>query len=214
MLKTLALGLTTALALCLPASAHEVWLERDGAGPARIYLGEPADAVPDNGDPEFPKLQNPVVFTSDVAKPATLIRKANHIEATVAEPGDVRLRDDAVFEPWDDENVKAGVIYYARSGRTDTKGVLDLELVPVAADSDEFVATFRGAPLADASVVIITPDKWQKTFKTDTAGKITVPSLGTGRYLVSVTHELAEKGQVHGDPVEKVMHVSTLTFVR
>ena len=29
--------------LALPATAHEVWVERDAAGPARIYLGEPAD---------------------------------------------------------------------------------------------------------------------------------------------------------------------------
>lgn len=36
-------SILAALALCLPAAAaaHEVWVERDGAGPARIYLGEP-----------------------------------------------------------------------------------------------------------------------------------------------------------------------------
>ena len=31
--------------LASPAMAHEVWVERDAAGPARIYLGEPADPV-------------------------------------------------------------------------------------------------------------------------------------------------------------------------
>src|SRR3546814_7377782 len=39
--------------LASPATAHEVWVERDAAGPARIYLGEPADPVPAAGDPEF-----------------------------------------------------------------------------------------------------------------------------------------------------------------
>ena len=44
---------------CLPAmaQAHEVWVERDGAGPARIYLGEPGDPLPEGGDPEFEKLK-------------------------------------------------------------------------------------------------------------------------------------------------------------
>ena len=31
-----------ALILAAPAAAHEIWVERDGNGPARIYLGEPA----------------------------------------------------------------------------------------------------------------------------------------------------------------------------
>jgi hypothetical protein len=34
---------TAAALLALPAAAHEVWIERDAAGPARVYLGEPAD---------------------------------------------------------------------------------------------------------------------------------------------------------------------------
>jgi hypothetical protein len=42
MMKLLA-GL--ALALPLPAAAHEIWVERDAHGPARIYLGEPAEVV-------------------------------------------------------------------------------------------------------------------------------------------------------------------------
>ena len=43
---------------CLPAmaQAHEVWVERDGAGPARIYLGEPGDPLPEGGDPDLESL--------------------------------------------------------------------------------------------------------------------------------------------------------------
>ncbi|WP_373928573.1 hypothetical protein QTN93_18045 [Sphingomonas aerolata] len=41
------------------ADAHEVWVERDGTGPARIYLGEPAEPMPAGGDPEFANLKTP-----------------------------------------------------------------------------------------------------------------------------------------------------------
>jgi hypothetical protein len=212
-MKSLAVAFSALIALLAPAAAHEVWIERDGDGPARVYLGEPNVPVTEAGDPEFPQLQTPVVFGADPAKPAALTRKTNHIEAA-AEPGDVRLRDDSVFEPWEDEGKQAGVIYYARAGRTDTSAKLDLELVPVAAGGDEFVAMFRGQPLVDADIVVITPDYWQKSFKTDAAGKVSVPAMGAGRYLVNVSHTLDETGKVHGKDVAKVMHISTLTFVR
>src|SRR3546814_5760859 len=64
--------------LASPATAHEVWAERDAAGPARIYLGEPADPVPAAGDPEFSKLTAPRLIGADGAKPAALVRRANH----------------------------------------------------------------------------------------------------------------------------------------
>lgn len=68
--------LFAALVLCLPATAHahEIWIERDGAGPARIYLGEP---MPIGGDPEFAKLKAPRIL----AHPdAVLTRRAGFIE--------------------------------------------------------------------------------------------------------------------------------------
>jgi hypothetical protein len=97
------------------AGAHEVWVERDGNGPARIYLGEPAEALPEGGDPEFAKLTMPKVLSGDHAQ---LIRKAGWLEVAVA-PGDVRVTDDAVFAPWGPDDRKQGVIYHARAGRND-----------------------------------------------------------------------------------------------
>ena len=46
MLKTPSLALVAALTISSSAAAHEVWVERDGSGPARVYLGEPAEPVP------------------------------------------------------------------------------------------------------------------------------------------------------------------------
>ena len=71
-----------ALAAPIPAAAHEVWVERDASGPARIYLGEPNEAVPDAGDPEFPRLKAPKV-SQGTNKAVATVRPANHIEAAV-----------------------------------------------------------------------------------------------------------------------------------
>lgn len=215
MLKITTLALSSALMLAGAAQAHEVWLERDGAGPVRVYLGEPADPVPPNGDPEFPNLKSPVVFTTDPAAPAALTRKADHIEAAVKTPGDVRAQDDNVFEPWKGQGDKLeGVAYYARAGRVETATRLDLEIAPVAADSDTFVVVWKGQPLADASVNIVNPERWQKSFKTDAAGKVTVPAAASGRYLLAVSHPVEGAATLGGKAVGKVYHTSTLTFVK
>lgn len=214
MLKTIPSALAVLL-LASPAAAHEVWLERDGAGPARVYLGEPAEPVPPGGDPEFAKLKTPVVFTASQDKPAALTRKADHLEAAVSGPGDVRLVDSSVFAPWKgNKGALEGAMFHARAGRSETRTALDLEITPLAPNGDAFVVAYKGKPLADASVMLINPERWSKSFKTDAAGKVTVPTTWDGRYLLAINHTADEPGKVQGQDVTKVHHVSTLTFVK
>ncbi len=192
------------------AQAHEVWVERDKAGPARIYLGEPAEAMPEGGDPEFEKLKSPkIVGASSVGTS----RKTGYIEAAVP-AGDVRVVDDSVFEPWGEEGKKQGVIYYARAGRESPTSQLPLEIVPTAANADSFLVMRGGKPLPAAKVTIISPDKWSKALVTDAQGRITPPLRDKGRYILSTQHE--EKGDLslRDAKVATLYHISTLTFVR
>ncbi|MGH6632519.1 DUF4198 domain-containing protein [Sphingopyxis sp.] len=201
--------------LASPAAAHEVWIERDATGPARIYLGEPADVVPDAGDPEFPNLKAPKLFQADASKPAPLVRRANHIEAAVAGSGDLRLTDDNVFAPWEGEGGKwEGVVYYARAGRAEARTVLDLEISPVNANADSFAVSWLGKPLAGAKVTVVNADRWQKSFIADAQGRVTVPVTTPGRYLLSVSHDVEGARALGGKTVAKTIHVSTLTFAK
>src|SRR3546814_18445871 len=100
--------------LASPATAHEVWVERDAAGPARIYLGEPADPVPAAGDPEFSKLTAPRLIGAEAAKPAALVRRANHIEAEVHGTGEVRVTDGPDFGPGEAEGDRTTVVQVKR----------------------------------------------------------------------------------------------------
>lgn len=196
--------------LASPATAHEVWVERDANGPARIYLGEPADPVPEAGDPEFSKLTAPRLVGADAA----LVRRANHIEAAVTGTGDVRLTDDNVFAPWEAEGGKwEGVIYYARAGRTETRSALDLEIVPTAAGANSFVVNWLGKPLPGAKVTVINADRWQKSFAANDQGRIDVPVTGAGRYLLSTSHDVEGARTLGGKEVAKTYHISTLTFI-
>lgn len=200
--------------LAAPAAAHEVWIERDASGPARIYLGEPADIVPEAGDPEFHKLKSPALFQADRSRTAPLVRRTNHIEAAVSGAGDVRLTDDNVFAPWEGEGGKwEAVVYYARAGRTDTKTILALEIAPTAANADSFTVNWQGKPLPGTKVIVVNADRWQKSFTADAEGRVSVPVTGPGRYLLSVSHDVAGARTLGGKTVAKTIHVSTLTFI-
>src|SRR3546814_3039367 len=116
------------------------------------------------------------------ARPAALVRRANHIEAAVTGTGDVRVTDGNVFAPWEAEGGKwEGVVYYARAGRTETRSALDLEIVPTAPEANSFVVNWLGKPLPGAKVTVINADRWQKSFAANDQGRIDVPVTGTDR---------------------------------
>ena len=194
----------------LPAAqAHEVWVERDGTGPARIYLGEPETVLSEGGDPEFHHLQTPKLVPDSKAP---LARKAGFIEVA-ALAGDVRLQDDTVFDSWGDEGKKEGIVYYARAGRSDPRAVLPFEIAPASAGADRFILTRNGTPVPDADITVITPDKWSKSFKTDAQGGVTVPLMGKGRYLLSASHKDEGAFDTPKGKVVALNRVTTTTFV-
>lgn len=208
-MKTLSIALAALLSLSSTAQAHEVWVERDGTGPARIYLGEPGEAMPEGGDPEFEKLKSPKLVPGSSA---AQVRKTGYIEVA-APAGDVRVIDDTVFAPWGEEGKKEGVIYYARAGRAEAKAGLPLEIVPTAANADSFTLVRDGKPVPATKLTVISPDKWTKAFTTDAQGRVTLPIKDKGRYILSATHE--EKGDLSlaGQKVATLYHMATLTFL-
>lgn len=197
------------LAIAAPAAqAHEVWIERDGTGPARIYLGEPAEVLPEGGDPEFGNLKAPRLLSSATA---AQVRKAGYIEVAVP-PGDVRAHDDAVFAPWGPDDRKEGIAYFARAGRSEARSALPFEIAPVAPGGDRFVLVRDGKPVADAEVTAISPDKWTKSLKTDAQGTFAVPVRGKGRYILTASHKDDAGGTTSLGKVAVLHRIATTTF--
>ncbi|KAB7769849.1 hypothetical protein [Xanthomonas maliensis] len=212
-MKSLLLSCLALASLSLSAHAHEIWIERDGSGPVRIYFGEPAQETLDHGQDEIKRVTRPSVFGS-VGKAGPLQRGSDYLTAPLSGAGDAWLRDDAVFEPWKGESGSyEAVSYYARAGRTTPSAKLDLELVPTAANADTLSVLYRNAPLAKAEVTLIDPQKWQKTLVADAQGKVTLPALRSGRHILVVSHKEPVSREVGGKPVSLVHHISTLTFL-
>lgn len=203
--------LFAALLLCLSgaAEAHEVWIERDGDGPARIYLGEPAEAMPVGGDPEFAKLTAPKLLSAPGAR---LERKAGFLEAAVP-AGDVRAWDDNVFQPWGEAGSRQSVVYYARAGRSEPRAALPFEFVPVTAGGDRFRLVRDGKPVAATEVTLIAPDKATTKLATDARGEVAAPVAGKGRYLLTAALEDKGAHSTPAGPVAVLHRITTISFV-
>lgn len=206
-MRTLALIL--ALAMPAIADAHEIWVERDANGPARIYLGEPAEALPPGGDPEFKRLVSPRIVGQTNFQ---LQRKAGFLEAKVP-AGDVRVIDDSVFAPWGEDGAKEGVAYYARAGRTDTATKMPYEIAPLTAGGNRFALTQRGKPVPAAKITVITPERKSVELTAGADGAVAVPVAGKGRYLLTAAQAETGKLRVAAGPVDKLHHIATTSFV-
>ncbi len=199
-------------AFAIGAQAHQVWVERDATGPAKIYVGD-VDGDRDAGD-DVKKLEATTrVFGTDPKQTVKVVAKHDHLEADAGK-GDVRLINDQVWKPWKNkEGQLQAAVFNSRAGRTETSAALDFELVPVAANSNTFTLLFKGKPLANKNVTIVNPEQWTKGFKTDDAGRIEVPVAGKGRYILMSSHELKGDAEVGGEKVQKLSYTTTLSFV-
>lgn len=203
LLAALAMGVATG------AQAHEVWIERSGDGPARIFLGEPENPRFPDGDPQFPKLKAPKLVPASTAKQT---RGAGYIEVA-APKGDVRAWDDNIFAPWDEEGKKNGVIYYARAGRSETRGVMPFELVPVTANGTKFVLMKDGKPAPKVTVRLLTPDRWMKNVDTDANGVVELPIRESGLYILHASVKDDRPTDLPNGKVDVLHRTTTTSFM-
>lgn len=203
-------SLLLAALLTMPAAAgaHEIWIERDGNGPARIYLGEPAEPMPPGGDPEFAKLKAPRLLPAPEAAPK---RRAGYLEAAVP-AGDVRLSDDAVFAPWGEPGRREGVIYYARAGRREARAALPVELVPVTAGASVFRLVRDGRPVAATKVTAVAPDRSTRELVTDADGRVDLGAPVPGRHLLAAALREEGRHRVAAGPVDVLHRITTTSF--
>jgi uncharacterized GH25 family protein len=196
------------------AQAHFIWIEHDGDGAAQAYFGEWAEDVREKTGGALDRIKSPRAFLTDQTKTLPLERRADHIAIAATGTGDVRLVEDGLAAR---EDACAGgrtkTVFHAKAGCRDTQAVLDLELIPVAANVSTFTLELRGQPLAKTEVKVFGPPKWQKSLRTDEQGRVTLQTPWAGRYVVEVIHMEEKPGESGGEAYNRLRHVSTLSFV-
>jgi len=159
MLKSVAtLTMVVMISLSQSAQAHYVWLERDGDGAARTYLGEWIEDIREKSGGLLDRIKAPRVFLGASTEPLPVKRNENNLEIQVKGRGDVRLVESGT-PPRGQKGGVTKTIYYAKAGRAETAAKLDLELVPTKPNGNALVLTFLGAPLPKADVTLVGPSK-------------------------------------------------------
>lgn len=197
-----------------PAQAHYVWLERDGNAAARAYFGEFGEDLREKSGAVLDRIAAPRAFQADPTASLPIERRADHLEIAAAPAGDLRLVE-AGMAPRDDRRAggKTKTVFYAREGRTENRAHLDLELVPVTPHGNVFTLLLRGAPVAKTEVKVFGPPRWEKGFRTDDQGRVTIATPWRGRYVVEVVHLEERPGGAGADAHDRLRHVATLSFV-
>lgn len=182
------------------AHADYVWLERDAAGAATAYVGEldGARLAPTT-------ITSPRAYLAD-GKDLPLTTEAERLVIGSEVKGDVRLVASRVGEK--------GVLnyYQAKNGRSETKAVNDLELVPTEANGNTFKLVWKGNVVAASQVNVDTSEGWRRVLKPAKDGTVTLPTPFPGRYLLEVTARINDSVTVDGKKYEDVRHTATLTF--
>lgn len=182
------------------AHADYVWLERDTAGAAHAYIGE---FEAEKGSPA--SISAARAFMAD-GKDLPLSAEAERLNIAAPANGDLRLAATRIGEK--------GVLNYfqAKNGRSETKAVNDLELVPTETNGNTFKLVWKGNTVAASQVNVETSEGWHRVLKPAKDGTVTLNPVFPARYLLEVTARVNGTVTLDGKKYDDVRHTATLTF--
>lgn len=202
-----AVALSASLALANPAYANYLWLEKDGAAEAgqarfRVYSGEL-----DKRDAAMPQIQLPKAVPSADAPALPLTPRGDHLSIDASQAG-----GDLRFSAHEVTGANTVVFYQARYGRTDTKAVNELELVPTTPGGNTFRLMWKGNAVAATQVNVETSEGWRRVLKPGKDGTVTMTTPFPGLYVMEVTAKVNGSVTIDGKEYTDVRHVATLSF--
>ena len=208
-MKKSLLTLIAIVGLSVPLSAHQLWLEREGSV-MNAYFGH----WPNFKEKEEGERLKAIKGVEVTPKEAYLktVRQSDHVEVFVNKIGDIGLTE--AMEPRKGKMVDFTVrtIFLAREGRSESKTLLQLDMVPEYPNSNTFTLLLNNKPLPKSKVVLTAPNTWNKNFMSDEAGKVSIQTPWLGDYVAYVEFTDKTKGEVGGIGYEQTNYILTLHF--
>ena len=204
-----------ALSFIGAASAHSLWLERQGDG-LRLYFGEFEENLREVSLGLLDRLspQAKVAVAGDKAlkvdKTADFFTVAGVVSAddsVVAE--DVRISERRAGEKTTRMLSRLGARYVADFKERPPVNTLDV--VP-AGKLGAFKVFYQGKPLAKAKLELIAESGWKREFKTDEQGAVEAPLPWRGTYVIEVQHSDTTPGKLGEEAYDTLRCASTLSF--
>ncbi len=210
------------LASALPASAHYLWIERQGDGRARLYFGEYQDNEREKSGGRLDEIRSPRAWFVDrrgQRHELQAAKLADHFDLGRASAPAAVLAEDSGYEVKDWTRLGFGVVkplfyarYAARGPASAGAPQLTLDIVPL--DARHLRVTFRGSPLAKAKLTVYAPNGWAQERRTDEAGEANIATPWPGQYVVEVIHLERRPGEFEGKSYENLRHRATLSILK
>jgi hypothetical protein len=204
-----------ALSFIGAASAHSLWLERQGDG-LQLYFGE----FEENLREASPGLLDRLSPQAKVAMAADKALKVDKTAGFFTVAGVVSADDSVVAEDVRIAERRGGekpVRVLARLGARyvadfkERPPVNTLDVVP-AGKPGAFKVFYQGKPLAKAKLELIAESGWKREFKTDEQGAVEAPLPWRGTYVIEVQHSDATPGKLGEEAYDTLRCASTLSF--
>lgn len=225
-MKPIAVITCALLGLAPAAQAHQLWIEQPESGNAIVRFGEYGDNLREASPGLLDKFGKPtatlISAKGEQAGAATkaadgfaLPFRASKGESIVAEDADYPLysfkKDGRELWNWYRPAARFITSFDALQPK------LPLDLVP-AGKPGEFVLSYRGKPLAETAVNLVTQSGWAKEGHTDAQGKVSFDLPWKGTYVAEAAHTDSTPGQRQGakgaEKYEAVNYVTSVTFVQ
>ncbi len=195
------------------ASAHSIWLEREGDG-ARIFFGEFDENLREASPGLLDRLK-PEAKVAGSDKPLKVERTASSfaVSGALGKDDSVVAENAAVGERRGDKPTKVLSKLAARTiaDFKDQAAVNTLDIVP-AGKPGLFKVFYQGKPLAKAKAELIAESGWKREFRTDEQGAFEAALPWRGAYVIEVQHTDATPGKLGEEAYDSVRCASTLFF--
>lgn len=179
-----------------------------------VFYGEYAEGHLEVAGEGLDKV-SPALYHSDPQAALSLSKGKDRFTGTTDGEADLRAVE-ANVPPYRWGKSSTKYIFIGRAGRNETKAASVCEIVPTEAGGNTFQLMLNGKVVTDASITVVTPDKWAKSFKADDQGRVAIGFPGTpakGLYLLEAYTEDNQPGGEGDGAYDKTGYVTTLTFV-
>lgn len=185
----------------LSASAEYLWMESEASGGIRIKYGTL------DGKPLPIAGISGVQASQGTQKNLPLQAEGEGLKLVSSRTGDLRVLGHRVTPEG------TLVLFQAKEGRSETKAVNDLELVPLTTNGNTFQLIWKGQKVAIPQVKVTTSEPgWNRVLLPDANGNVTLTTPFPATYVLELSAKLNGSTTLGDKTYQDVRHVVSLSF--
>lgn len=197
----LATAAASLLLMSLTTQADYLWMEREASGVTKLKYG-----TLDGKRLHIAGVSAVQASLSD-GKKLPMALDGDYLKVTPNRAGDIRVLANRVTPEG------TLVLFQAKEGRSETKALNDLELVPTTPNGNTFKLIWKGEVVAIPQVKLTTSELgWNRVLLPDADGSVTLSTPFPATYVLELSAKLNGTTTLDDKVYKDVRHTATLSF--